>query len=103
MNLFEKIHAIMVSDEVNIWHFQHASPKPQFVFWAKDDPNVDGYKFDTCEEMIDECYKRIDPLLKPLPKSFCPPEQAKDRMPPWNPEASNTPNPDAGTGVTRFS
>lgn len=80
MNALEKIHALMVSNEVNVWHFPYAMPSPKFVYWLAAEPeNRDGYQFDTLEAMIDAAYSHIDPLAKPFPESCpVPPNQGID-------------------------
>lgn len=80
MNAIEKIHALMVSEAVNIWHFPCAKDSPKFVYWLTSEPeNRDGYRFDTLEAMVDAAYSHIDPLAKPSPKSCpIPPNQGSD-------------------------
>lgn len=76
MNLIEKVHALLVSDEVNIWHFQGAKP-PVFVYWLACKPDdKEGRRFASMEEMIGEAYSHIDPLLKTLPETLRPPAAA---------------------------
>lgn len=71
MNAIEKLHAILVSDEVNVWHFPTKKETPRFFYWVKGETNPDGHGCETLEGMIDEAYAKIDPLLKILP-SVCP-------------------------------
>ena len=62
MNLIQKMYALLVSEDVRIWHYCCKKEKPfEYAFGGE------SYYFDTMEEMITEAYKRIDPLLKPLP------------------------------------
>jgi hypothetical protein len=62
MNLIEKVYALFVNEEIRIWHYHCAKEKPfEYHFEGV------SYFFDTFEEMINEAYSRIDPLLKPLP------------------------------------
>jgi hypothetical protein len=78
MNLIEKLHALMVSDAIHIWHYSQARPpaKP-FVFWLPDEPdNREGHGFDSFEEMIEAAYAHIDPLKVALPDAVRRPEQA---------------------------
>lgn len=68
MNAIEKLHALLVSDRVNVWHFAGKLESPRFFYWSADEPeNKEGYAFATLEEMVDAAYARIDPLLKPSP------------------------------------
>lgn len=69
LNLLQKLHALYVSDAVNVWHFPCAQPptKP-FCYWlTSESDNKDGHGFDTMEGMIEAAYAEIDPLKKPLP------------------------------------
>lgn len=77
LNLLQKLHALYVTDELNVWHFAAARPpiKP-FVYWLASEPdNKDGHGFDTLEEMIEAAYAHIDPLAKPLPDEVPVPPQ----------------------------
>lgn len=66
MNLIQKMHALLVHPDIRVWHYL---AKPQKGFQYELFGSGDGIQeFDTLEEMIVEAYKRIDPLLKPLPK-----------------------------------
>jgi hypothetical protein len=67
MNLIQKLHALLVSDSVNVWHFHHAQPpvKP-FCYWVHSG-RVEGESFDTLDEMIEAAYAHIDPLKMVLP------------------------------------
>jgi hypothetical protein len=81
MNLIQKFHALLVSDKVNVWHFPKKPTGCTFYFWLLNEPeNKDGYGFFTMDRMIEEAYRRIDPLLQPLPAD-CPmsdQEKSKD-------------------------
>jgi hypothetical protein len=69
LNLVEKFHALMVSESIRIWHFA-AAKGPQFAYWViADKENVDGYRFDTLDQMIESAYAHIDPLKKDLPST----------------------------------
>lgn len=83
MNAIEKLHALMVCDSVNIWHFPAKKEGPRFYYWAcKAEPdNGEGHGFDSLEAMIDAAYARIDPLAKPLPESVTEPTQASAAFP----------------------
>lgn len=69
MNLIEKLHALMVSQDIRVWHYPYAKETP-FEYGY----NGEAFRFDTLEEMIEAAYSRIDPLRKPLPESLQKPE-----------------------------
>lgn len=72
MNLIEKMHALLVSDKINVWHFPCKKEGHKFYYWLQNDPeNQEGHGFYTLDAMIEAAYKHIDPLLKPLPAE-CP-------------------------------
>lgn len=61
LNQIEKIYVLLVRPDIRIWHYPCAKEKPfQYAFKGE------VYNFDTLSEMIEEAYKRIDPLLEPL-------------------------------------
>lgn len=64
MNLIQKFHALLVSQEIVIWHYPYAKETP-FEYGY----NGEAFRFNTLEEMIEAAYSRIDPLLKPLPET----------------------------------
>ncbi len=64
MNLIEKMWALFVDEKIHIWHFPAARDK-QFVYTL--DKWQTQSSFNSLEEMVNEAYKHIDPLLKPLP------------------------------------
>lgn len=71
MNLIEKLHCILVSDIVNIWHYPAKKEGPRFYFWkCSDRVNLAGYAFETMEQMIEAAYEVIDPLRIPLPEQI---------------------------------
>jgi len=73
MNLIQKIHALMVSDKINIWHFPCKNDGPKFCFWLKSEPEkTEGHSYYTLDGMIEAAYKYIDPLLQPLPEEYSP-------------------------------
>ena len=68
MNLIEKLHAILVSDQVNVWHYPCKQEQPCFFYWLSSEPhNTEGYGFNNLEELIEAAYAHINPLEKPLP------------------------------------
>ncbi len=68
LNLIEMVYALMVSDDINIWHFPTKKENPRFYYWLNSEPdNKEGYGFNTFEELIAAAYAKIDPQLKPLP------------------------------------
>jgi hypothetical protein len=68
LNLIQKFHALLVSEEVNIWHFPAKKEGPRFYFWLKSQPSDgEGYGFVCLDDLINAAYARIDPLAKPLP------------------------------------
>lgn len=72
MNLIQKLHALMVSDKVNVWHFPNKKEGPKFYFWVEgEEGHQDGHGWYTLDKMIEEAYKHIDPLLQQLPPE-CP-------------------------------
>lgn len=64
MNLIEKIHVLLISDAISIWHYV-SKPDKKFSYFLTANPDEVFY-FDTLEEMVIAAYSRIDPLLKPL-------------------------------------
>jgi|GEM_PF-6688215 len=74
MNAIEKLYALIVSDEINVWHYPGKQENPRFFYWHNSEPHLtEGHGFDTLEQMIDAAYERIDPLKKPLPERILPP------------------------------
>lgn len=78
MNLLEKLHAVTVSEDVQIWHFHGKKESPRFVLWKiKSEPhNKIGHWYHTMEEMIEAAYAVIDPLKIPFPVTPEVPPQA---------------------------
>ena len=75
LNLIEKLHAIMVSDKIYIWHFPNKKEGQKFRFWLTDEPeNELGHSYYTLETMIDAAYKHIDPLEQPIPEQISTPD-----------------------------
>jgi hypothetical protein len=66
MNLIEKIHALMVSENIRIWHYEAKKDKP-FVYWFPMDSTSAEFTFDTLDEMVKDAYSKIDPLLQRPP------------------------------------
>lgn len=61
MNLIEKMYALLVSEEIRVFHYVCKKEKPfEYEFRGE------SHFFDTLDEMIIEAYSKIDPLLKPL-------------------------------------
>ena len=78
LNAIQKLHALMVSKEVNIWQFANKKEGPQYYYWLTNEPdNTEGYGFNTLEEMVEAAYSNIDPLKKDLPKEVTEPHQIK--------------------------
>jgi hypothetical protein len=68
VNAFEKLQAILASDEIRIWIYTRKLESSKFFYWMENIPkDNDGHEFNTLEQLIDAAYARIDPLLKPLP------------------------------------
>lgn len=77
-NIFQKLHALFLSNKINIWHYPEApkhGAKP-YIYWIIGE-DKEGHRYDNLEEMINAAYNHIDPLLQPLPPTLTPPEQAK--------------------------
>ncbi len=70
MNLIEKMHALLVSDNIRIWQYHEKKEGPQFYCWdiAKDGSNINEEAFLELDHLIEDAYARIDPLNKPLPE-----------------------------------
>jgi len=76
LNLIEKIHALMVSPRISIWHYIAAKDNNAFVYWKIDDfGKSEPFKFNSLEAMIEQAYSEIDPLLVPLPEKIEAPEE----------------------------
>ena len=77
LNLIQKLHALMVSKEVNVWHFPCCRDGKPFAYWLTSEPeNKEGHRFDTLEEMIEAAYAHIDPQREELPVACPVPHQA---------------------------
>jgi hypothetical protein len=72
MNLLQKFHAVLVSEDVRVWQLCQKRDGDQFYVWdlvLGGEPKT----YSTLNEMIDEAYALIDPLKKALPASVPPP------------------------------
>lgn len=75
INLIEKLHALLASDDVNVWHFPCATDvNKRFVYWLKGDR--EGKYFSSLDAMIWSAYAHIDPMEKPLPLTCPVPESS---------------------------
>lgn len=71
LNAIEKLHALLISDHVNVWHFPSMKEPDRFVYWLPGESGESTHKFTTLEAMIDSAYAHIDPMLVPTPET-CP-------------------------------
>lgn len=79
MNLIQKTVACLVSPDVNVWHYCAKKDDPKFFYWLMADPtNTLGFGFNTMEELIEAAYAEIDPLRKPIPENYAPPDFAME-------------------------
>ncbi len=80
MNLIEKLWALLVSKEIDVWHYPNKLSDPKFFYFLKTTEPWTEFGCSTLEEMIDGAYSHIDPLRKELPKPTDPKSPGTD---PW--------------------
>jgi len=72
LNQIEKMVSILTSEEVNVWHYFAKREGPRFCWQPMPLPE-DGDEVEkrwrwceTMEQLVEEAYAHIDPLLKPI-------------------------------------
>lgn len=69
LNAFEKLHALLVSEDIFVWHFPAKREGPRFVYRLEGEARPQHW-CDTLEQLVDAAYAEIDPLLKPIPSHW---------------------------------
>lgn len=78
LNLIQKLHALLVSEEINVWEYPGMKGEPRFYYWLAMEPaDSKGHAFGTLEQLIEAAYEHIDPLRKELPEAIVAPPQAE--------------------------